>query len=162
MNKRLMSKIAISLFTMTSVLATNSSMIYAKNAKSRIYGKDRIETSIEISRAGWKNGSQTVVIAQGYNYADALCSAPLAKKHNAPIILTSQSGLSDNTVNEIKRLKVKNVYIIGGPKVVSEKVDKQLKSINITNITRLYGATRYETSLKIAEQLGSVNEIFVT
>uniref|UniRef100_UPI000483069A cell wall-binding repeat-containing protein n=1 Tax=Clostridium lundense TaxID=319475 RepID=UPI000483069A len=112
MNKRLMSKIAISLFTMTSVLATNSSMIYAKNAKSRIYGKDRIETSIEISRAGWKDGSQTVVIAQGYNYADALCSAPLAKKYNAPIILTSQSGLSDNTVNEIKRLKVKNVYII--------------------------------------------------
>ncbi|WP_315116134.1 cell wall-binding repeat-containing protein [uncultured Clostridium sp.] len=162
MNKKLLSKIAITMFTMTSVLFTNSSVTYAQNTKNRIYGKDRIETSIEISKEGWKTGSQTAIVAQGYNYADALCAAPLAKKYNAPIMLTSQSALSEDTIKELKRLNVKNVYIIGGPKVVSEKVDKQLKSINITNITRLYGDTRYETSLKIADQLGSVNEVFVT
>ncbi|MBU5485610.1 cell wall-binding repeat-containing protein [Clostridium sp. MSJ-11] len=162
MNKKLLSKIAITMFTMTSLLFTNSSVTYAQNAKSRVYGKDRIETSIEISKEGWKTGSQTAIIAQGYNYADALCAAPLAKKYNAPIMLTSQYSLSEDIIKELKRLNVKNVYIIGGPKVVSEKVDEQLKSINITNITRLYGDTRYETSLKIADQLGSVNEVFIT
>ncbi|WP_406541240.1 cell wall-binding repeat-containing protein [Clostridium ljungdahlii] len=47
--------------------------------RDRIYGSDRIGTSLKISQNGWKDGSSTVVIAQGYGYADALCAAPLAK-----------------------------------------------------------------------------------
>ncbi|SQC01340.1 cell wall-binding repeat-containing protein [Clostridium tetanomorphum] len=162
MNKRLISKIVAALFTVTSIAFTPSSNVEAKINKNRIYGKSRIETSVEISKQGWKDGSNVAVIAQGYNYADALSSAPLAKKYNAPILLTEQSKLSNSTINELKRLNVKDVLLVGGPKVVSENVEKQLKDIKINNVKRLYGDTRYETSLKIAEHIGKSNEVFIT
>ncbi|WP_125152139.1 cell wall-binding repeat-containing protein [Clostridium rectalis] len=162
MKKRLLSKIAIAILTVTSIITTHGSDIKAKVKNNRIYGQDRLETSVKISKSGWKNGSHVVVIAQGYDYADALCCAPLAKKYNAPILLTKTAKLSDNTLNEIERLKAKKVFIIGGPKVVSEEVNKQLKSVNINEIQRVYGATRYETSLEIAKCMGDTKEVFLT
>ncbi|OAA92076.1 cell wall-binding repeat-containing protein [Clostridium ljungdahlii] len=130
--------------------------------KDRIYGNDRIETSLKISQSGWKNGSSTVVIAQGYGYADALCAGPLAKKYNAPIILSKQDGLSDETVSELKRLKASKAFVIGGKASLSDNVESELKNIGINDVERLEGATRYETSVKIAESLGnSVNSIVI-
>ncbi len=130
-------------------------------SKERIYGNDRIETSLKISQSGWKNGSDIVVIAQGYGYADALCAGPLAKKYNAPIILSKQDGLSDETVSELKRLKASKAFVIGGKASLSDNVESELKNIGISNVERLEGATRYETSVKVAESLGNVDSIVV-
>ena len=124
-------------------------------SKNRLYGSDRIETSIKISQDGWQNGSDTVVIAQGYGYADALCAAPLAKKYNAPIILSGQAGLSENTIDELKRLKSTRAFVIGGTASLSDNVISQLKSIGIDTVDRLGGLNRYETSVKIADNLDS-------
>lgn len=160
--KKLIAKITTALFITTISIFNPLNNVQAKLKKARIYGKDRIETSIDISKSGWKDGSDLVVIAQGYNYADALCSSPLAKKYNAPILLTGTSKLSDNTLKEIKRLNAKKVIIIGGPKVISQQVEKQLNDLKINNIKRIYGANRYETSLKIAENMGDVKKVFLT
>jgi putative cell wall-binding protein len=124
-------------------------------SKNRLYGSDRIETSIKISQDGWQNGSDTVVIVQGYGYADALCAAPLAKKYNAPIILSGQAGLSENTIDELKRLKSTRAFVIGGTASLSDNVISQLKSIGIDTVDRLGGLNRYETSVKIADNLDS-------
>lgn len=162
MKKKLLSKVALTLLTTTVstlILATNT---FAKNEYKRIYGQNRIETSIKISEDGWKDGSKVAIIAQGYNYADALCSTSLAKKYNAPIILTASSKLDESAVNELKRLNVEKVFITGGTTVVSEEVEKQLKSLNVKDIKRLYGQNRYETSLEVAKELGNQKEIFIT
>ncbi|WP_411678827.1 cell wall-binding repeat-containing protein [Clostridium thailandense] len=161
--KKIFSKVILFLF-MVSITLSNISNVHADEtiSRSRIFGNDRIETSIKISQNGWQNGTDTVVIAQGYGYADALCAAPLAKKYNAPILLSDKNGLSDETINELKRLKVKKAFIIGGTGSLSENVENQLKSLEISHIERLWGKDRYETSLKIAESLGEVASVVVT
>ncbi|MCK4778251.1 MAG: N-acetylmuramoyl-L-alanine amidase, partial [Actinomycetia bacterium] len=47
----------------------------------RIGGKDRYETSIFISQTGWEV-SHVIYLTTGENFPDALCSGPLAYKHN--------------------------------------------------------------------------------
>ncbi|MFP3441662.1 cell wall-binding repeat-containing protein, partial [Pantoea sp. SIMBA_133] len=63
--------------------------IQFKNKVERISGKDRYKTAIEVSKAGWEK-SDTVVLARGDEYPDALAGAPLAYKYDAPILLNAQ------------------------------------------------------------------------
>jgi putative cell wall-binding protein len=158
--KKIISKCTTLLFMIGIALSGFGSQVNADTnvSKNRICGNDRIETSLKISQDGWKDGSST---AQGYGYADALCAGPLAKKYNAPIILSKQDGLSDETVSELKRLKASKAFVIGGTASLSNNVDSELKNMGINDVERIGGTTRYETSVKIAESLGSVDSIVV-
>lgn len=128
----------------------------------RLAGTDRYKTSIEISKSGWKDGSsQGAVLATGENYPDALSAASLAQKINAPILLTNRDQLNSDTEAEIKRLGVKTIYMIGGTGVISPAVESKIKSMKI-DVIRLAGKDRYETSVKIAEQLDAPNQLAVT
>ncbi len=160
--KKIISKIMLFLFIFSITLSGLNNNVHADANKHRIYGNDRIQTSIKISQDGWANGAETAIIAQGYGYADALCAAPLAKKHNAPIILSEKNGLNAEIINELKRLKVKKVFIIGGTGVLSESVESQLSNTGIKSVERLWGKDRYETSVKVAESLGPVEGIVIT
>lgn len=130
--------------------------------KSRIYGQNRIETSVEISKIGWTNGSNSVVIASAYDFADALSAAPLARKNNGPILLNGKDLLPKNTISEIERLNPKEVFILGGELVISKGVENQLNEIGIKDVKRIYGKNRYETSIKVAKELGDVESAFIT
>ncbi|MDR3584158.1 MAG: cell wall-binding repeat-containing protein, partial [Desulfosporosinus sp.] len=63
------------------ILLTTATKVYATPSSQRIAGYDRYETAIQISQAGWKDGSKFVVLATGVDYPDALCAVPLAKKY---------------------------------------------------------------------------------
>lgn len=126
----------------------------------RLAGDDRYATSLQISKNGWTS-SDYAILATGEDYPDALAAAPLAKKYACPIILTSKYSLNDDIISELERLNVKEVFILGGTGVIASSVDKQLSSDKITP-TRIAGATRYETSVKIAQKLGTCDEIIIT
>ncbi len=123
-----------------------------KNAIQRLAGASRYETAVEISKAGFPDGSDTVVLAYGLNYADALAGMSLAKNMNAPILLTNLKTLPAETLAEIKRLKAKNVIILGGTGAVGEEVESALKKEGLKT-ERIAGATRFETATKIAEKM---------
>lgn len=158
-------KKTLSVCTIASVLITSSAIGAKVKAavtppeSPRLWGSDRYETALKVSQAGWTSGSDYAVIASGEGYADALCAAPLAKVNNAPILLTQKDSLSQNTLEELKRLNVKHVYIIGGQAVVSQAVEDQIKSQITSDIQRLSGQNRYETSVKVAEKLGTVSKV---
>lgn len=128
----------------------------------RIYGSTRYETSYLAAKKGWTS-SDTVVIAPGDDYPDALCAGPLAAKYNAPILLAKNQALSNQTElkNLLSTLKVKKAYIVGGTGVISSTLENEIKAMNITT-KRLGGATRYETSLEIAKEIGTKGEVVVT
>lgn len=126
----------------------------------RLYGKGRYETSASICSDGWKV-SDYAIIASGEGFADALSAAPLAKKYNAPILLTEKNQLNNDVKNELKNLQVKNVIIVGGSGTISKNVETELKNLGI-NIDRIFGDDRYKTSLKIAEKIGLNNGVVVT
>lgn len=146
---------AVSIFLALSASAYASSDVY------RIEGSDRYKTAVAISKEGWSGGSQYAVIATGEDFPDALSAAPLAKKYDAPILLTQKDSLNTDTSEELKRLKVSRVFIIGGTGVISQGVENDLKSMKISP-TRIFGADRFETSVRIAEKVGYKNGVFLT
>ncbi|WP_294684847.1 cell wall-binding repeat-containing protein [uncultured Finegoldia sp.] len=118
---------------------------------TRIAGKDRIGTSIEISKAMF-NESDNVVLASGFNFADALSAGQLAAALNAPLIL-SDENMDLRVKEKIANLKPKNMYIVGGENALGSNIEESVKSaVNDINIERLKGNNRYETSVKVMEK----------
>ncbi len=117
----------------------------------RIAGANRFATAAEISKASFKTAN-TVVLAYGLNYADALAGVTLANKLNAPILLTYTAKLPDETQAEIKRLGAKKVIILGGTGAISKDVEESLKKSGLTT-ERYAGTTRFGTATAIAEKL---------
>lgn len=133
----------------------------------KMEGKDRYETASKISKIGWEKGAKNVVIVNGNekNMVDGLSATPFANAKNAPLLLSNNKTLPNSTINELKRLKPDNVYIIGGNTSIPESIVKSIKDCTDADITRIGGRNRYETSLKIAEQLDKlvdVDEIYVS
>lgn len=126
---------------------------------TRLYGNNRYETAVEISKKGW-NSSDYVVLANGEDFADALCAAPLAKKLNAPILLTEKNGLNPAAKAELKRLNAKHVVIIGQYGAVSKSAEDSAKAVT-GDVKRIGGADRYETSALIAKELGTSTEVAI-
>ncbi|EGS32994.1 putative cell wall binding repeat 2 [Finegoldia magna SY403409CC001050417] len=122
-----------------------------KQQTTRISGKDRITTSVEISKSAYTT-SENVVLASGFNFADALSAGQLASALDAPLLLSSQNKLDSQTKNEINRLKAKKVFVVGGDNAISKTgIDKNLQSEKI-DVTRLEGQDRYSTSQKVMEK----------
>lgn len=126
----------------------------------RLKGDDRYKTAVAISREGWDE-SDYVILATGENYPDALSAAPLAKKYNAPILLTGRDSINSDTAAEIKRLKAKNIIIIGGTGAISQSVEDGLKDMMGYTVTRISGSDRYETAVEVAKKLGTSKYIAV-
>ena len=118
----------------------------------RIQGENRYETSVKISQEGWKS-ADTVVIARGDSFPDALAGAPLAYKYDAPILLTQTGSLNPLVKEEIKRLGAEKVYILGGTSAVSNYVEFQLEGMKL-DVDRVSGDNRYDTASNIAALLG--------
>ena len=129
----------------------------------RISGATRRDTANEIfaqapkmhaKNAPDQNWSaDTAIIATGENFVDALSISSLAKKQSYPVFLSGQDGLDASTVKDIKDYGFTNVIIAGGSQAVPQTVISQLKTAGVdgSNIHRIGGATRYQTSLQIAQ-----------
>lgn len=131
----------------------------AATTSSRLWGDNRYETAVNISKAGWTTSNYAIIVS-GDDFSDALCAAPLSKMYNAPILLVQKNVIDDKTKDELKQLKVKNAIIIGGAGVISNEVESTIKSLGIS-IERFSGKDRYETSVKIAEKLGVNGKVIV-
>ncbi|MBE6069572.1 MAG: MBL fold metallo-hydrolase [Clostridium lundense] len=143
-----------------SLVVLLTSQVSAATLEDRLAGNNRYETGAEIVSKGWTT-SDYAVIASGEGFADALCAAPLAKKYDAPILLTGKNTLDPNTKNQIERLEVKNVLVVGGTGVVSDNVLSEIGRMDI-EITRISGSNRFETSLQVAKYLGESSGVVVT
>ncbi|WP_299742864.1 cell wall-binding repeat-containing protein [uncultured Rossellomorea sp.] len=123
---------------------------------TRLTGNTRYETAVEISKEGWES-ADTVILARGDSFPDALAGAPLAYKHDAPILLTEKGTLNAAAKAEIKRLGAKNVIILGGKGAVSNYVKYQLEGMGL-DVDRIGGDDRWETAVNIAASLGGSPE----
>src|SRR5690606_2500915 len=134
----------------------------AKNGAAgvtRMSGADRYCTAAAVSKAAYPSGTETVFIASGRDFPDALAAGSVASSHQAPILLTQPGGLPAATRNELARLKPSKVIILGGPVAVSAAVENQLKNIVGTSgtVTRIGGANRYETAIEVTKAMFPAN-----
>ena len=122
----------------------------------RLAGANRYATAVEISKAQFPS-SKYVILAYALNSADALAGVPLAKKYNAPILLTSTKSLPTETLEEIQRLEATDVIILGGTNAISNDVEKLLKDKGL-NTKRIQGTSRFGTATAIAGELNKAPE----
>ncbi len=141
-----------------STTATGSSAS-TRITSDRLAGNNRYETSAKISQSGWDYSSYAIIVS-GENYPDALCSAPLASKYNAPILLTSKAGLDPKTKAELSRLNVNHVFLIGGSGVIPFSAELEIKNMGIS-VSRIAGNNRYETSFRVAQTLGNRDQAII-
>ena len=129
---------------------------YADDNKtvSRVAGSNRVDTSVKISQEAFIS-SEYAILATKDSYPDSLSGGQLALTIQAPILLTDKNKINDSVLNELNRLKVKKVFVMGGNSSVSDNV---LESIKQFNPERLGGANRYETSKIIMEKTKEIGE----
>jgi beta propeller repeat protein len=137
--------------------------------KMPLQGATRYQTAIDISRESFPLGADTVVIATGKNWPDALTGAPLASAYGGPILLVDQASpaevaagavangvawqLPADVAAEIERLGASYAIILGGENAVPANVEQALWDQFGIESTRLGGEDRFETACLIAEEL---------
>ena len=120
------------------------------NSVYRIQGDSRYATSARIADI-YPDGTDTVYLASGQDFPDALSGAALAAKMDAPVLLVRQDNLPSEAAAQLKRMKPAKVVILGGTEAVTARVAEQAETASGGAVSRLAGANRYETSAAIAD-----------
>lgn len=137
-------------------------------ASTRLAGSDRYATAVEASKFGYPNSSEveTVIVANGDDFPDALSGVALSALRDAPLLLTPVGNLPGSVASEIRRLNPENIIVIGGSGVVSERVLSQIRDLmggDGERVQRVAGNDRYETSLEVLKfwPSGSSSDLFI-
>jgi len=166
----------------TAVTLASGILAYNVAQATRVFGQTADGTAAaELEQQFPPNGSSCVgsgsstgryapvVLATDVNYPDALAASYLASYLHTGILLTPVNSVSQVTLNALRVEGITNVYVVGGPYVVSDNDIAQLKatpaydcggtqpittllgSDQDLSVTRIYGQTEYDTAEQIAE-----------
>ena len=159
MFEKRMASAVLTLIMLFALIFPGQTLASTTPTVNRLAGQDRYETAATIAKQ-WSHSDYAILVS-GENYPDALASAPLAQKHKAPILLTASDSLPAPTKQALADLEVNQVIIIGGTGVIAPSMEAELQAMGIST-TRLAGQNRYETALKIADQVqSSPSQLFV-
>lgn len=152
----------------TTMLATTLASTFAVEANaqeprssvtsSKISGDDRYKTAVEISKNYSSTSKHAVVVNGQKGIVDALTATPYASLKKAPILMTQNNKLNEDTKKELTRRGIKTVDIIGGTASVSDSVKAEIEKMGIT-VNRIAGNSKYETSLKVAQAFDKISDI---
>lgn len=120
----------------------------------RVYGAHQQETAMEIAKLVLSmQSNKTCIIATSTTYHDALSIAPYAYSFGVPIITCTNGGnvIPAFSKSLLAASGMSTAVIVGGERAVSSSAVGQLKSIGISTVERLSGATAFETSNEIAK-----------
>ena len=129
-------------------------------AINRISGENRSETALAAANALKDaldvDAFDTIIIASGTNFADALTGSYLAAREEAPILLYTK-GYEDELADYVAENLAGNgqVYILGGTTSVPEAMENALAGFRTK---RLAGDDRFETNLQILREAGVATE----
>lgn len=153
----------LALLIVLFILPVSSTSAHATTAVKRLGGSSRIETALTIAREGWSS-ADTVILANAYNFADALAGVPLAAVMDAPILLSMPDALPGEVLSQIQAFGTSKVIILGGTSALSINIESALSSANV-QVLRIAGANRYDTSVYIADYMrrftGDPAEVFL-
>lgn len=129
----------------------------------RSAGADRYQVAANVA-AAWTEGAQTVVIASGEKFADALPGSALAAHHGGPVLLTRRDSLPGATATMLRQLRPRDIIILGGEASVSRAVATALGThVNGGTVHRVSGQDRYEVSANAAAfwPRGSASQVYL-
>lgn len=131
-----------------SVSAAVATQLATYGPVRRDGGTDRYHTSrILIERAF--ESADTVYVATGANFPDALSASPPAATDAAPVLLVpgTSSDLPSSAGELIEELGTTSVVIAGGTGTVSAGIQSDIDALPGVSVTRKAGSDRFGTSL---------------
>lgn len=129
----------------------------------RLQGTNRYGTGAAIASSAFASAN-TVILATGEKFPDALTASGLAGAMNAPVLLLHRTSVPGETKNEIRRLRAKHAIICGGTAAVDNYTAGQLRGLGLS-VERLAGKTRYETAVAVSKRIqtltGKSSRVFI-
>lgn len=121
----------------------------------RVTRPDQYATSVASARRLGTPGDmtghgRTAIVASGEVFADALVAGPFAARGHHPILLTKPSILRRDVARYLTDMEVQHVVLMGGTGALPELIEESITDLGI-EVTRLAGATRYDTAAAAAE-----------
>lgn len=132
----------------------------------RVAGDNRFLTAQELSNS-FPDGVETVYIASGQGYPDAMSGAPAAAQgkievlgtmetpegNPAPVLLAQSDNLTNPTRAALDELDPDTAVILGGTTIIDESVEAEIteRMGDDGNVQRIQGQDRYETAAALAE-----------
>jgi len=117
----------------------------------RLAGPNRFATAAAISQFGFPDGTDTLLIATGTGFADALAGGPAAAYLGGVVLLTYPDSLPPETAAEVARLQPDQIIVIGGPAVITDEVVLALEALAPTR--RVFGNDRYATAAALSAEV---------
>ena len=99
--------------------------------------------------------TDTVIIASVEDFADALTAAGLAGAYVAPLLYTNQAEVPQATLDEVERLGVSRVVLVGGPAAISDEAGQQFRDLGVNIVFRVFGQNRFATAAATARSLAA-------
>jgi putative cell wall-binding protein/uncharacterized protein YkwD len=115
----------------------------------RLGGSQRYETMQKIVQEAHPTSPEMkyAILTTGKNFPDALAASALAGLLDAPILLTPPDSLSASAREELLRLQIEEVVILGDTPSVSTVAESQVAElVGWEHIVRIAGADRYDTA----------------
>ena len=109
----------------------------------RLWGADRYATNVAILEEAGVSGDE-IIVASGTGFADSLSASATGK----PILLV-KNVIQPSQKAYVESLAGKKFYLIGGTGAVNADIERYFRTLG--SVTRLGGATRFDTSVKVAE-----------
>ena len=125
----------------------------ASTVWERLAGAGRYDTMQTIVEEGFSGYSNTVIIASGETFKDALPASGLAGAYGAPVLITDGKKLSAQTKTLLQTMYPSRIIIAGGTFAVSANVAKEVLAVAKgigAKVNRVYGDTSAKTSAKLA------------
>lgn len=130
---------------------------------SRIDGRDRYETSINIAKhfkISSKNDISEIAIVTGEDFADALSIAPIAANKHMPILLIQHNKIPDDVKEFLGTCKPTKTYVVGAGSSLDKSLLKELP-----NVEQINGMDKYQRNLAIIDKFKSeldLDSIYLT
>ncbi|MCS5713239.1 cell wall-binding repeat-containing protein [Herbiconiux sp. CPCC 205716] len=90
---------------------------------NRIDGSDRFVTSANVAKSAYPGHIDTVYLATGENFPDALSGGVLAAIEKAPILLTRRTCMASEVADEVRALTPKRIVLLGGQNVLDATLE---------------------------------------
>ena len=124
--------------------AVPSELLAGVSGVKRVAGADRFGTNLAILKETGVAADQPILIATALNFADSLS----ASATGLPMLLVYGKLTAEQKA--FLETTSKKFVIVGGVNAVSADLEAELKAIG--SVERLAGASRYETSVMVAEK----------
>ena len=110
---------------------------------SRVAGWDRYESTVNANKKYMKQAyGNLAVIASGNDFKTALYASYMASALKVPYFVNPNHGMRSDVLNEMKRLNVKRVYVVGDYSKLDRSIDNTLLSRGI-KVERVYDGKKY-------------------